>query len=229
MKKIMMILMMVFCATLLSSQIKIDSAITPDVFIQAAKMDQIIYEDYLEYETRVKAIQLDTTIEMGSKITDYDIGRMDLFSLYHIDKDLLKEKIESMTRGERIDAINQAIDHYAEKYKVNPILIRAMIKQESNFNTKAVSHKGACGLMQLMPGTARRFKVADIFNPFDNIEGGVKYMRYLLKYFKGNEKFAIAAYNAGEYAVKRHGGIPPYAETVDYIQKVRKHKRGYGS
>lgn len=117
-----------------------------------------------------------------------------------------------------MDQINSAIDTYAEKYDVNPNLIRAIIKQESNFNTSAYSSAGAQGLMQLMPGTAAGLGV----NPWSingNIEGGTKYIKQQLDKF-GSLELALAAYNAGPGAVSKYGGIPPYNETQNYVQKV---------
>jgi soluble lytic murein transglycosylase-like protein len=93
---------------------------------------------------------------------------------------------------------------------------------ESNYNPYAISPKGAQGLMQLVPGTARRFGVANVFNPAENVEGGARYLRYLLDLYHNDYRLALAAYNAGEGAVARHGGVPPYPETVNYLQQVRK-------
>jgi len=101
------------------------------------------------------------------------------------------------------------------------LLVHSVIQAESNYNPLAVSPKGAQGLMQLMPSTARRFGVANSFNFAENIEGGVRYLRYLLTLF-GDQKLAVAAYNAGEEAVIRHGGVPPYAETRNYVRAVSK-------
>jgi soluble lytic murein transglycosylase-like protein len=92
---------------------------------------------------------------------------------------------------------------------------------ESNYDPNAVSPKGAQGLMQLIPATARRFGVSDAFNPSDNIQGGARYLKHLLELYKGDESLALAAYNAGEGAVSRYGGVPPYPETQDYVAKVR--------
>jgi soluble lytic murein transglycosylase-like protein len=132
----------------------------------------------------------------------------------------------------RTDAWAEAaalIDDYvrqaAERYQVDPLLVRSVIQVESNFNPMAVSPKGAQGLMQLMPATARRFAVRNSFNPWDNIDGGVRYLKYLLTLFgdrQAPETLALAAYNAGEGAVLRHGGVPPYQETTEYVGKVAK-------
>lgn len=108
---------------------------------------------------------------------------------------------------------------------LSPALIRAIIKAESNGNRKALSPKGAQGIMQLMPFTAGRFKVKDPYDPVQNIEGGVRYIRELLDEFDGNVAFAVAAYNAGPAAVRKHKGIPPYSETRTYVRRVLDHYR----
>jgi hypothetical protein len=117
-------------------------------------------------------------------------------------------------------AFGEEIRETAMRYGVNPALVEAVIRIESAFNPWAVSRKGAQGLMQLMPRTASALGVRDAFNPRQNIEGGVRHLRYLLDRYPGNVPLALAAYNAGEGAVDSYGGIPPYAETQQYVQKV---------
>jgi soluble lytic murein transglycosylase-like protein len=112
----------------------------------------------------------------------------------------------------------------AEKYAVDPALVHSVIEVESNYNPLAVSPKGAQGIMQLTPETAARLAVKNAFDPWQNIDGGVRYLKYLLEMFD-SEPLALAAYNAGEGAVVRHGGIPPYPETTWYINQVAR-KRG---
>jgi len=121
------------------------------------------------------------------------------------------------------DAVNRS----SLRYGVDPSLVRAVIHAESAFRPDAVSSKGAGGLMQLMPGTAARFHVADRFDPEENIAGGVAYLSLLLKMFGGDRKLAVAAYNAGENAVKRYGGIPPYRETRNYVRRVMQLQAAY--
>lgn len=118
--------------------------------------------------------------------------------------------------------INEAVSRIAAEHALSPQLIHSVIKVESNYNPYAVSNKGALGIMQLIPETARRFGVKNVFNPVENIQGGAKYLRYLLDLFDGSYPLALAAYNAGEAAVARYGGIPPYPETQNYVVLVRR-------
>ncbi len=117
-------------------------------------------------------------------------------------------------------SLNALIERIAGEQGVESQLVHSVIQAESNYNAAAVSPKGASGLMQLIPATARRFGVADTFDPEENIEGGVRYLRFLLDYYQGDYPKAIAAYNAGEGAVDRYHGIPPYAETRNYVYRV---------
>jgi soluble lytic murein transglycosylase-like protein len=115
------------------------------------------------------------------------------------------------------------------RYGVDPSLVHAIVKVESDFNPYAVSRKGAMGLMQLMPETALNLNVKDSFSPHENIEGGVRYLRYLLDRYEGNLSLTLAAYNSGETSVKKWGTIPPYKETQDYVKKILQIYNGTGS
>lgn len=112
------------------------------------------------------------------------------------------------------------VDRIASEQGVESPLVHSVIRAESNYNPNAVSPKGALGLMQLVPATARRFGVADVFDAQENIEGGVRYLRFLLDYFQGDYAKAIAGYNAGEGAVDKYNGVPPFAETRNYVVRV---------
>ena len=115
---------------------------------------------------------------------------------------------------------HKQIDYWGKRYDIDPNLIKAIIKAESGFDRYAVSRKGAQGLMQLMPDTAREMRVSDPFNPEQNIAGGVRYLRKLLKMFNGDLVLSLAAYNAGPGQVKRSGGVPQFNETRRYIKRV---------
>jgi hypothetical protein len=121
-------------------------------------------------------------------------------------------------------SIDELIEQSARSHGVDPLLVHSVIKTESNYNPNAISNKGAQGLMQLMPATARDLGVKDAMNPRENIEGGVKYLKYLQTKFS-DPALALAAYNAGEGAVKRYNWIPPYPETQDYVVKVARNYR----
>jgi len=110
---------------------------------------------------------------------------------------------------------------------VDEALVKAVIRAESDFVPDAVSPKGALGLMQLMPATARMRGVWKVFEPTQNVEGGVRHLRYLLDRYSGNLRLALAAYNAGEAAVDRSGGVPPYPETIEYLARVMRFRDGY--
>lgn len=127
---------------------------------------------------------------------------------------------QEMARVLRSPELLAMVDEVANSVGVDPFLARAIIQAESAFNYKARSRAGALGLMQLMPATAERFGVVDPFDPRQNIFGGTKYLRWLLDYYKGDVTKTVAAYNAGEGAVDRHGGIPPFRETRAYVPRV---------
>ncbi|HEV7242828.1 MAG TPA: lytic transglycosylase domain-containing protein [Thermoanaerobaculia bacterium] len=120
---------------------------------------------------------------------------------------------------------NDIIVAAAQKFDVDAALVSAVIKAESDYNPRIVSHKGARGLMQLMPATAKRFGVSNSFDPEENIHAGTRYLRWLLKTFDGNADLAVAAYNAGEGNVWKYDGVPPFRETVNYINRISKHIR----
>jgi hypothetical protein len=120
---------------------------------------------------------------------------------------------------------NEIIVAAAKKHDVDAALVSAVIKAESDYNPHTVSHKGARGLMQLMPATAKRFGVTNSFDPQENIYAGTKYLRWLLTKFDGNADLAVAAYNAGEGNVWKYDGVPPFRETVNYINRIAKHIR----
>ncbi len=118
------------------------------------------------------------------------------------------------------EEIDASIVMAAARHNVDPNLVRAVVKVESNFNSNAVSHKGAIGLMQLMPQTARELKVKNPFDPDQNVDAGVRHLKYLLESYNGDVNLTLAAYNAGEGAVRRSAGVPHYSETQDYVRRI---------
>jgi len=116
--------------------------------------------------------------------------------------------------------IAKLVRNLAPHYSLDPNLVLAVVEAESGFNSRAKSPKNAQGLMQLIPATASRFGVKDVWDPEQNLRGGMAYLRWLLDHFDGDVKLALAGYNAGENAVERHGGIPPYDETQKYVKKI---------
>jgi soluble lytic murein transglycosylase-like protein len=116
--------------------------------------------------------------------------------------------------------IESLVDDNAQAQAVDPALVKAIIANESGFNANATSNVGAQGLMQLMPGTAAALGVSNAYDPAQNVAGGTKYIKQLLDHFNGDVRLAIAAYNAGPGAVEKYGGVPPYAETQNYVQNV---------
>ena len=127
----------------------------------------------------------------------------------------------------RYTRFDEHIRQASALYQIPESLVRAVIKVESDYDPRAVSYAGARGLMQLMPDTADRMQVKDINDPRENIFGGVRYLRVLANMFNGDLELTVAGYNAGEGAVVQHGGIPPYAQTKDYVVKVTKFYRRY--
>ena len=125
-----------------------------------------------------------------------------------------------VARRDAATAFDDVIRAHAERERVDPRLVKSVMLIESNFNPRAVSRKGARGLMQLMPGTARRYGVRNSFDPHDNIRGGTAYLSDLLGMFDGDLVRTLAAYNAGEGAVQRYRGVPPYPETQEYVRRA---------
>lgn len=133
-----------------------------------------------------------------------------------------KEEIRQKRQKKYFDNIDKYITEAAKYHNVSFPLIKAMIKVESDFNPTAISHKGAMGLMQIMPFNFKKLSIKDPFDPWENIMGGVSYLKDMLNKFNGDLTLSLAAYNAGPNAVDKYGSIPPYRETIDYVDKVLK-------
>lgn len=145
---------------------------------------------------------------------------------YKIRSDVAYSTLRSMSNRDR-SRFYGIIDNTALKYQMDPALVRAVVKAESDYDPKAVSSAGALGLMQLMPGTAQDLSVDNPFDPEENVRGGVQYLRYLLDRFNGDTALALAAYHAGEQTVDRHNGIPPIEATRTYVKRVLNFHKGY--
>ena len=130
--------------------------------------------------------------------------------------------LEQLPAGAVFDPVElrKLAGRVARRHGLSEALVQAVVQVESRYDAFAVSPRGAMGLMQLMPQTARRFQVDDAFDPVDNLNGGVRYLKELLERYSGETQLALAAYNAGEKAVERYGGIPPYRETMQYVDRV---------
>jgi soluble lytic murein transglycosylase-like protein len=149
------------------------------------------------------------------------------FKLYlRESKDDVGEEVRSFSAKDSKN-FDELISEFSRKYQVDFALVKAIIRAESGFNPQAISRKGAKGLMQLMPATAQRMDVSNVFNPRENIEGGVRYFKYLLSLFNNDLRLSLAAYNAGENLVSELRTIPPYRETVDYVRKVLNYYQSY--
>jgi soluble lytic murein transglycosylase-like protein len=168
----------------------------------------------------------------GSRIvTDHALNNPN-YRLVRVGKDtrgpghLLASRDSQLFRADPT-TYDSMIKRMANQHRVDFALIKAIMHVESSFNPYAASHKGALGLMQVLPATAKRYGIEDIYDPAQNIEAGVRHIRYLSELFSNKQYLVIAAYNAGENAVRRHNGIPPYAETQAYVRKVLHFKRQY--
>ncbi len=191
-------------------------ALTASSGLALAQSDIYVYRDesgVLNFTNIRSHDRRDTLVEVkkyrsagprASKVT-YSPGRQ------------ISAPLRAMEPPAHLDSI---VTRAAADYQVDKALVHAIIQAESAFNDRAISAKGASGLMQLMPATAQRFGVRNVFDPTQNVTGGVRYMRALLEQFRFDIRLALAAYNAGENAVLRYGGIPPYPETTNYVNKV---------
>jgi len=185
-------------------------------------------ENIAGQNSAVKNIESDFKKILDKKIeeTTHIENKPEPNSTAKLDEDIKPEIKEAIELKSKIDLkaqstnIDELVETFSNKYGIDGDFIKAIIKQESGFNPNATSKKGAMGLMQLMPKTAESLGVLDAYNPSQNIEGGVKYLKNLLEKYDGNKEMALAAYNAGPTAVKKYGGVPPYKETQNYINAI---------
>jgi len=192
------------------------------------------FDHNFEYLEEVDADYADTTPEYdAAQISQFiaSVERVTLESLDFFQKEIdaieTKKTLSTPKKPGPEDRFTPIIMQAARTYKVDPSIIKAIIKAESGYNPKAVSHRGARGLMQLMPKTAESLGVEDSFCPEQNILGGVKYFKQLLNQFNGNTELALAAYNAGSRKVRKYKGIPPFKTTRLYIKKVFEYHQEY--
>ncbi len=178
----------------------------------------------------VAATMLLTALPAGADVYQY-VDANGTISLTNVPNDpRYRRVVSALPRSRTVISAGElepVIARHSRAHRLHPALIRAVIKTESDFDPLAVSRAGAIGLMQLMPQTAVRLDVRDSYNPDENIGGGTKYLRQLLDRFDGNLPLALAAYNAGEHAVERYQGLPPIAETRQYVKKVLRYYRTF--
>lgn len=165
-----------------------------------------------------------------SEIYGY-VGANGLFELTNVPTEERFRSTDSharrLTHRVSVQEVEEAVERYAWQFRLHPALLLAVIKAESDFNPTVISRAGAVGLMQLIPETAIRHGVRNLYDTGDNIRGGARHLRYLLDRFNGNLRLAVAAYNAGERRVERYRAIPPYQETRDYVRKVMIYYRNF--
>lgn len=159
----------------------------------------------------------------AAEVSDYIAALpMKAVPVSNTDQGSANPNYQNLVRGRAVSSasIDDAIETAARRHNVDPNLVRAVIKVESGGNPSAVSRKGAMGLMQLMPATARELKLTNPFDPAQNVDAGVRHLKGLLDNFRGDLNLTLAAYNAGEGAVRRNGGVPPYMETRSYVRRI---------
>lgn len=222
--------LLILSALLLASALPASASIAVFVDGRSMKIAEYRVEDEVVHLTMAGGGTLSLPLARVDRIVDDEVETAEVVEEV---KKLVEEGVfprrswrfdESRTPlfGTKFDGV---IVRAARHFDVDAVLVSAVIQAESSYNPKIVSHKGARGLMQLMPATARRFGVTDSFDPEENVFGGTRYLKWLLKTFEGDADLAVAAYNAGEGNVWKYDGVPPFRETVNYIQRIAKHVR----
>lgn len=177
-------------------------------------------------ETRISPLLAELRNTMGDGLRRYGRIASRLTSRWYSVTASLQPRLGPLPN---MKSMREIINATCAKYGMEEALIMAVVRAESNFNPRAVSSKGARGLMQLMPATARDLGVSDSFDPAENIDGGVRYLKWLLRVFNNDTKLALAAYNAGPTNVRRHKGIPPFRETKRYVKRVLRFYDNYSA
>lgn len=180
--------------------------------------------------TAVIMMAISASLVLGDALVYGYVGPTDLVNVTNVPTDERAPAVRHKGRyhsGVADRELEQAVRRAAQQHHVQPALLLAVMKAESSFNPIAISRAGAVGLMQLIPETAIRHGVRNLYDTNENITGGAKHLRYLLDRFHGNIRLALAAYNAGERTVDRYGQIPPYKETQDYVKRVLVYYRNY--
>lgn len=181
---------------------------------------QSLFSDFIQEEMGKMNVRLNQN-QRNMDLFLHPIAKLDM-PKFEPQQSVSTEAVKPLkeTGNSRVDNYKQWINEAAQKYNIDPKLIVAVIKHESNFNPNATSRAGAGGLMQLMPATARSLGVTNVYDPQQNIEGGAKYLRQMINRYNGDTRLALAAYNAGPGNVDKYGGIPPFRETQNYVPKV---------
>jgi soluble lytic murein transglycosylase len=223
--------------SLYTASSNVDPAINPhlseiNLEYSARELDVIIETSYQNEIAPLKAIELDSKIQESyrNEFSDDELSTLSYDILILVDEKFVKKKMKLEGKRNQKRELIKLAKAIARKHGISPNMFAALIKAESHFNPKTVSTKGAKGLCQIIPDNYKMLNITDPFDPIQNMEGGAKFFKMMFNRFNGNYKYALAAYNAGPGAVDEYNGVPPYQETIKYIEKVfnnfREYKKG---